>query len=53
MEILNEAELLMNLEKRFKDEKMIYTYVGSTAIVVNPFKKIHENYTEEVEKSYF
>lgn len=53
MEILNEAELLTNLEKRFKNEQQIYTYVGSTIIVCNPFKKIEDNYTEELEQKYY
>lgn len=39
MEILNEAELLQNIYLRYKGQE-IYTYVGPTLIVINPFKRI-------------
>jgi len=39
MENLSEAELLNNLRMRFVND-MIYTYVGPTLIVMNPYKRI-------------
>lgn len=39
MEILNDAELLENVRKRFFKD-LIFTYVGPTLLVVNPFKKM-------------
>ena len=39
MESLSEAELLNNIRIRFKLD-MIYTYVGSTLIVLNPYKAV-------------
>ena len=41
MEILNDAELLLNIKKRFNN-KNIFTYVGPTLLVVNPYYKIDE-----------
>lgn len=39
MEILNDAELLNNLIYRFGKD-FIFTYVGPTLLVLNPFKAI-------------
>jgi myosin heavy subunit len=39
MECLSEAELLYNLRLRYIKE-MIFTYVGPTLIVLNPYKVI-------------
>ena len=39
MEILNDAELLENLKRRFLRD-FFMTYVGPTLLVVNPFKLI-------------
>lgn len=41
MEIINDAELLVNLSKRYT-KNLIFTYVGPTLLVVNPFKAIPE-----------
>lgn len=41
LECLNDAELLINLQKRFED-KMIFTYVGPTLLVVNPYQLFPE-----------
>lgn len=48
MENLSEAELLYNLEFRFK-KKLIFTYVGPTLIVLNPFEKVSFLFTPEIE----
>lgn len=39
MENLNEAELLYNIQKRYEND-LIYTYVGPTLLVLNPYQKI-------------
>jgi len=57
---LNHSTILWNLFKRY-ERKDIYTYVGPTLLVVNPFQKIDspkplEDYlaiTEADEKSYY
>ncbi len=36
MEIINDAELLVNIAIRYK-KNIIFTYVGPTLLVVNPF----------------
>ncbi|KRX02819.1 P-loop containing nucleoside triphosphate hydrolase [Pseudocohnilembus persalinus] len=51
MECLNEAELLYNLQKRYKNQK-IYTYVGPTLIAMNPFVMIDGMYSEETIEKY-
>lgn len=48
MESLSEAELLYNLAFRFQ-KKMIFTYVGPTLIVLNPFEKVDFLFTPEIE----
>jgi len=39
MEIINDAELLVNLNKRYV-KNLIFTYVGPTLLVVNPFRGV-------------
>ena len=39
LQCLNDAELLLNLQLRFKQKK-IFTYVGPTLLVVNPYQPI-------------
>ena len=39
MEVLNDAELMENVRKRFMKD-LIFTFVGPTLLVVNPFKSI-------------
>lgn len=51
MEVLNDAELLENVRKRFMADN-IMTYVGPTLIVVNPFKGMPNNVGAEVRKKY-
>ncbi len=51
MEILNDAELMENVRKRFMCDK-IQTYVGPTLLVVNPFKKIEGAVGPEVRQKY-
>ena len=60
MENLNEAELLHNIELRYKNNK-IFTYVGPTLLVVNPYHAINslvnnenmENYKKKVYEANF
>lgn len=51
MEVLNDAELMENVRKRFARD-LIFTYVGPTLLVVNPFKKIDQMGTEEMRMTY-
>ena len=51
MENLNESELLYNIQKRY-EKNAIYTYVGPTLLVVNPYQKIQELITPECLNNY-
>nr|AAC24454.2 unconventional myosin heavy chain [Tetrahymena thermophila] len=39
MKYLNEAEIINNLRKRYQNN-MIFTYIGPTLVVMNPYKEI-------------
>jgi myosin heavy subunit len=39
MEIINDAELLVNLTIRYQ-ANLIFTYVGPTLLIINPFQGI-------------
>lgn len=39
MDIINDPELLVNIEIRYK-HNLIFTYVGPTLLVTNPFKAV-------------
>jgi myosin heavy subunit len=43
---LNHATILYNLRKRYEKD-MIYTYVGPTLLVVNPFKDTEHTYPDK------
>ena len=51
MDILNDAELLINIKKRFM-AKNIFTYVGPTLLVVNPYYKIDELFTKAIFENF-
>jgi myosin heavy subunit len=51
MEVINDAELLKNLEIRYK-QNIICTYVGPTLLVVNPFQFIPTLVGEGVKNLY-
>lgn len=51
MEIINDAELLVNLSIRYKNN-LIFTYVGPTLLVVNPFMGIPPLFTNDVKFNY-
>jgi myosin heavy subunit len=51
MEILNEAEVLNNVRLRYESGR-IFTYVGSTLLVVNPFQTIDAQFTMELFKKF-
>ena len=51
MEIINDAELLKNLQVRYKKD-IICTYVGPTLLVVNPFRGIPGIVGEAVKSLY-
>ncbi|CAD8134717.1 unnamed protein product [Paramecium pentaurelia] len=46
--IINDPQLLYNLSERYKKDQ-IFTYVGPTLIVINPFKSLNANLQEYVE----
>ena len=52
MECLNEAELLYNLAVRLRNNLM-YTYVGTTIIAINPFCMVPGLYAPETQKNFF
>ena len=39
---LNEAELLQNLRNRFLESREIFTYVGPTLLIINPYELLPE-----------
>jgi myosin heavy subunit len=43
MNILNEPEILRNLIDRYKKDE-IFTYIGPTLIVINPYKLIERHF---------
>ena len=45
MNILNEAEILQNIEFRYKKD-LIFTYIGPTLIVVNPYKILNDSFSD-------
>ena len=47
MEILNEPEILSNLHVRYLNDN-IFTYIGPTLIVMNPYKEIKGVFEEKV-----
>lgn len=51
LECLNDAELLINLQKRF-EKKLIFTYVGPTLLVVNPYQLFPELFNPETLSNY-
>ena len=51
MDNLSEAELLYNLKERYQKEK-IFTYVGPTLIVLNPYMFIPELFKSELLASF-
>ena len=46
MDVLNEAELLFNLKMRYKKD-LIFTYIGPTLLVINPYKPLDFNFSPE------
>ncbi len=47
MDILNEPEILSNIKRRYKADK-IFTKIGPTLIVVNPYKIIEPLFNHKV-----
>lgn len=44
MNVLNEAEIIANVKLRYKND-IIFTYIGPTLIVMNPYKYIAPLFT--------
>lgn len=51
MNELNHATLLVNMKKRY-DRDEIFTFVGPTLLIINPFKKIPGLYGEDIVDQY-
>jgi myosin heavy subunit len=47
MDILNEPEVLNNLIQRYKNDK-IFTFIGPTLVVVNPYRVLQEYFSNDV-----
>jgi myosin heavy subunit len=51
MDELNHATLLINMKKRYNKDQ-IFTFVGPTLLIINPFKKISGLYGDEIIDEY-
>jgi myosin heavy subunit len=51
MDVLNEAEVIQNLKLRYNGD-MIFTYIGPTLLVINPYKPILSDFSPENYKLY-
>lgn len=51
MEIINDAELLLNLAARYRNN-LIFTYVGPTLLVINPFQPVPALFKEDSKSNY-
>jgi myosin heavy subunit len=47
MDVLNEPEILNNLKRRYKQDR-IFTKIGPTLIVINPYKVIQPLFNHQV-----
>lgn len=45
MPVLNEPEILSNLRLRYSKD-LIFTYIGPSLLVINPYKSLSEHYSE-------
>ncbi len=46
MACLNEAEILSNIRRRY-EKNLIFTYIGPTLLVVNPYKSLKGEFDDE------
>ena len=51
LSVLNEPEILNNLYMRYHDN-IIFTSIGPTLLVMNPYKELHELFNETMMKEY-
>jgi myosin heavy subunit len=49
--VLNVPEILYNLQIRYQKD-VIYTYIGPTLIVINPYKKLENTYSDKNLKKF-
>lgn len=52
MNVLNEAEIIANVQLRYMKNNNIFTYIGPTLMVVNPYRLIKELFSEDILKYY-
>lgn len=45
MDVMNEAEILWNMKKRFL-KGQIYSYIGNTLLFMNPYKEISQEFIQ-------
>jgi myosin-5 len=50
--ILNDAELHEKIRDRFSHLN-IFTYIGPSLLIINPFKYLKEQYTEELKRAFY
>lgn len=46
MDVMNEAEILWNIKKRFLKDQ-IFSYIGNTLLFLNPYKEISQEFDNE------
>ncbi|KAL4510085.1 hypothetical protein ABPG72_010278 [Tetrahymena utriculariae] len=51
MDHLNQAEILINLQRRY-DQDLIFTFIGPTLVVMNPYKLIPKIFSDETRKIF-
>ncbi|KAL4507958.1 hypothetical protein ABPG72_021331 [Tetrahymena utriculariae] len=51
MNTLNDAEILINVKKRFSQD-LIFSYIGPTLIVMNPYKIIQQSFNLQVMNTF-
>lgn len=47
MNVLNDAEILNNVRLRFSKD-LIFSYIGPTLIVMNPYKLISKSFNQDI-----
>ena len=46
MNVLNEAEIMSNIKLRYSKD-LIFTYIGPTLIVINPYKTLENEFNND------
>ena len=51
MDVMNEAEILWNMKKRFLKDQ-IYSYIGNTLLFLNPYKEMSQEFDQDTLHSF-